>query len=522
MSSKKMTVSINPATGKTIGTTPLNSVADLERAVASAKIAQVEWAALNFRQRAKHLFAIRDYIAGNIDRISQVISDDSGKTRMDALSTEVLPISMAISYYATNAGKVLKRKRLHGGSILTINKRSYVDRVPVGVVGIISPWNYPFAIPFHEIAMALIAGNGVVLKVASQTLEVGKVIKECVSAGRLPENLFHLINLPGSVAGGAFLNSGINKLFFTGSVAVGKELMEKAAKHLIPVSLELGGNDAMIVCRDANLHRAANGALWAGLSNAGQSCAGVERVYVESEIYDEFMSLLKKKMSHLKQGADNNSSVDIGSLTTEQQLKKIREMSLDAKRKGAAIFPVNQRADGKGKGFFYPPTILEGVSDEMQVMNEEIFGPLLAVKKVENIEEAIARTNASTLGLTASVWTRNRRKGRAIAARLEVGSVTINDHLMSHGLAETPWGGWKESGIGRTHGYIGLEEMTQPRCVVDDILPGVQKNMWWYPHNKHVYEGLKGALIFLYGKGIGKRIIAGLQLAKVFVRTFRR
>jgi acyl-CoA reductase-like NAD-dependent aldehyde dehydrogenase len=522
MPSTKSTISKNPATGKIIGTTPLNTVADLERAVAQAKIAQAEWAALDFRERAKRLLAMRSHIAVNIDRIAQVIADDSGKTKMDALSTEVLPVAMAMTYYATNAKKILKRKKLHGGSVLTINKRSYVDRVPVGVVGIISPWNYPFAIPFHEIAMALMAGNGVVLKVATQTLEVGKIINECVSAGGLPENLFRLINLPGSVAGDAFLNSGINKLFFTGSVAVGKQLMAKAAKHLIPVSLELGGNDAMIVCRDANPHRAASGALWAGLSNAGQSCAGVERLYVEAEIYDEFMDLLKKKMSRLKQGVDKDSNVDIGSLTTGEQLKKVREMFLDAKRKGAAIFPQKPSVNGRGKGLFYPPVILEEVTDDMEVVNQEIFGPLLAVQKVENIEEAIARANASTLGLTASVWTRNRRKGRAIAARLEAGSVTINDHLMSHGLAETPWGGWKESGIGRTHGYIGLEEMTQPRCVVDDILPGVQKNMWWYPHNKSVYEGLKGALVFLYGRGIGKRCIASLRLVKTFARTFRR
>ena len=189
----------------------------------------------------------------NVDKISDVISKDTGKTKMDALSTEVLSAAIAITYYAKNAKKVLKRKRLHGGSILTINKRSYVDRVPVGVVGIISPWNYPFAIPFHEIAMALIAGNAVVLKVATQSLEVGKIIKECVEAGELPKNIFHLINLPGKIAGDAFLNSGINKLFFTGSVPVGKYLMEKAAKHLIPLSLELGGNDAMIVCNDANI-----------------------------------------------------------------------------------------------------------------------------------------------------------------------------------------------------------------------------------------------------------------------------
>jgi succinate-semialdehyde dehydrogenase/glutarate-semialdehyde dehydrogenase len=519
---KKKINSINPATGKTIGYSSLDTVEELERAVALAKIAQHDWAKLSFNKRLKYLFRIRKYIVENTDRIADVISKDSGKTKMDALSTEVLPITMAITYYANNAKKVLKRKQLRWGSILTINKRSYVDRVPVGIVGIISPWNYPFAIPFHEVAMALIAGNGVVLKVATQTLEVGKVIKECIKAGNLPENLFHLINLPGSVAGDAFLNSGINKLFFTGSVAVGKQLMGKAAKNLIPVSLELGGNDAMIVCNDANLNRAAGGALWAGLSNAGQSCAGVERIYVEAEVYDEFTSILKEKMSGLKQGVDRDSNVDIGSITTKEQLKKIQEHLKDAKKKGAKIFSESLKVYKKGKGLFQPPVILENVTDDMKVMNEEIFGPLLAVKKVENIEEAIARANASKLGLTASVWTRSRKKGRDIASRLEVGSVMINDHLMSHGLAETPWGGWKESGIGRTHGYIGLEEMTQPRCVVNDILPGVQKNMWWYPHSKKVYEGMKGAIDFLYSKNIGRKLKGGMRLVKVFLRTFQK
>jgi acyl-CoA reductase-like NAD-dependent aldehyde dehydrogenase len=522
MPSRKITTSINPATGDIIGTTPENTVEELKFAIALAKVAQHDWVQFSFQERAQYLFAIRDYIAENADRISDVISKDSGKTKMDALSTEVLSASMAITYYAKNAKKILKRKQLSGGSILTINKRSYVDRVPIGVVGIISPWNYPFSIPFHEIAMALIAGNGVVLKVASQSLEVGKIIKECVEAGRLPKDIFHLINLPGKIAGDAFLNSGINKLFFTGSVPVGKYLMEKAAKHLIPLSLELGGNDAMIVCKDANVNRAAGGAIWAGFSNAGQSCAGVERIYVESEVYEDFISILKTKMSELKQGVDIDSNVDIGSMTTEQQWEKVQDHLKDAIKKGAKAYPEIRRIEKKGKGLFCPPMILENITEDMMVVNEEIFGPILAVQKVGSIEEAIAHANASTLGLTASVWTKSRRKGHEIASRLEVGSVLINDHLMSHGLAETPWGGWKESGIGRTHGYIGLEEMTQPRCVVDDILPFVQKNMWWYPHNKKVYEGLKGGMDFLYSKEFGKKMYGGIRLMKVFLRTFQK
>jgi succinate-semialdehyde dehydrogenase/glutarate-semialdehyde dehydrogenase len=298
--------------------------------------------------------------------------------------------------------------------------------------------------------------------------------------------------------------------------------MEKASKHLVPLSLELGGNDAMIVCKDANLTRAAGGAVWAGLSNAGQSCAGVERIYVESEIYEEFLKLLKMKVSGLKQGVDVDSNVDIGSMTTEQQWEKVQHLLKDALKKGAKAYPEIQKIEKKGSGLFFPPVILENITEDMMVVNEEIFGPILAVQKVGSIEEAITRANTSKLGLTASVWTKSRRKAHKIASQLEVGSVMINDHLMSHGLAETPWGGWKESGIGRTHGYIGLEEMTQPRCVVDDILPFVQKNMWWHPHNKKVYEGLKGALEFLYSKNMGKRMSGGLRLVKVFLRTFQK
>jgi acyl-CoA reductase-like NAD-dependent aldehyde dehydrogenase len=318
------------------------------------------------------------------------------------------------------------------------------------------------------------------------------------------------------------LNSGINKLFFTGSIPVGKYLMEKAAKHLIPLSLELGGNDAMIVCKDANLYRAATGAIWAGFSNEGQSCAGIERIYVESEVHDEFLSILKTKMRTLKQGVDSDSNVDIGSMTTEQQWEKVEEHLKDAIKKGARSYPDIRTIEKVGKGLFCPPIILENIGDDMKVVNEEIFGPILAVQKIESVEDAITHANTSTLGLSASVWTKSRRKGHEIASRLEVGSVMINDHLMSHGLAETPWGGWKESGIGRTHGYIGLEEMTQPRCVVDDILPGVQKNMWWHPHDKKVYDGLKGAMEFLYSKNLGKRLRGGLRLMKVLFRTFQK
>ncbi|MBP1692117.1 MAG: succinate-semialdehyde dehydrogenase [Bacteroidetes bacterium] len=449
------TVSINPATGEVIGRFTVDSPEMVRQAVEKARQIQPLWAATDFRAM---------------------------------------------------------------GNILFANKRSYIDRVPFGVVGIISPWNYPFGIPFHEVILALMSGNAVVLKVASQSQLVGRRIQECVSAGGVPEGLFTLVNIRGPLAGDAFINAGIDKLFFTGSVAVGKTLMAAASRRLVPVSLELGGNDPMIVCEDADLERAVAGAVWAGYSNAGQSCGGVERIYVERRIYEPFVALLRTRVAALRTGSDTDFSVDIGAITTAKQLQTITAHVNDALQKGAVATATGRSNAGGSNGTFYRPVVLERVDDSMITMREETFGPVVAVMPVDSIDEAVTRANDSDLGLTASVWTRNRRKGHRIASRLQAGAVTINDHLMSHGLAETPWGGFKNSGIGRTHGSIGFEEMTQPRVVVDDIMPLVKRNMWWHPHSKQVYDGLLGALHVLYGHG--PRLRGLWRLMRVFARTF--
>jgi acyl-CoA reductase-like NAD-dependent aldehyde dehydrogenase len=516
------TVSVNPATGEVIGTHPENHPDDVKAILAKARAAQKAWAAMTFRERRGHVLAIRDAIVDRADEIAELISRNNGKTRMDALSTEVLPAAMAATYYANKAGKFLKPKKIGPGNIFFLYKRSRVERVPYGVVGIISPWNYPFAIPFHEIAMGLMAGNAVLLKVATQTQAVSAMIAGVVAAGGLPEGLFHVVNIPGHVAGRTFIEAGVDKLFFTGSVEVGKHLMAAAAPRLLPLSLELGGNDPMIVCKDANLYRAAAGAAWAGYSNAGQSCGGVERVYVEKEAYPEFVSLLGKITEALTFGADTDGGVDVGAVTTKSQLDTIREHLEDALAKGARQTYRARNRKGNGDGLFFPPTVLENVDDSMVTMRAETFGPIIAITPVKDVEEAVEKANRSHLGLTASVWSRDRKKARRIASRLEAGVVTINDHLMTHGLAETPWGGFKESSLGRTHGYLGLEQMTQTRVVVDDILPGVQRNMWWYPHTRKVYEGLRGLLHLLYGKKFSLRLKGLAKLLPVVGRTFRR
>lgn len=513
------TIMKNPATNEILGECETNSVDDLKQMISNARKTQIEWQKMSVRERTKKVLNIRKYLVNNSEKIAEIISKDNGKTKIDALATEVLPAAMAISYYCKNAEYFLRDEFLSAGNIFLLNKRSKIVRVPFGVVGIISPWNYPFAIPFSEVIMALLAGNAVILKVASETQLVGQEIKNAVESANLPDGIFNYINLPGKIAGNALLENGIDKLFFTGSVAVGKYLMKKASETLTPLVLELGGNDPMIVCEDADPYRAAMGAIWAGFQNAGQSCGGVERIYVHEKIYDLFMSILKSKIEKLKIGYGENYNNDIGCMTTKNQVDTVKIHIEDALNKGALLFAQSSQVE-KGEQFL-PAMVFTNVNHDMLLMKDETFGPVVGVMKFSNYEEAINLANDSYLGLTASVWTKSKKRGEKIARQLKAGAVTINDHLMSHGLAETPWGGFKQSGIGRTHGKLGFDEMTQPQVIVHDILPFVKKDLWWHPFNKNLYMGLKGLLDLLYSYSITLKIKGIKSLIKILPRIFR-
>ena len=517
---EKKTEIKNPVTGERLDYSKVHSEEELKVMVENAKVAQEEWSRLKIKERVKYLRPIRDYLVSNSDKLADVISKDNGKTHIDALLTEIITSAMAISYYSKKAHGFLKSKKLGMGNILFLNKRSKCVWVPYGVVGIITPWNYPFTIPFSEVIMALLAGNSVILKVASETQGVGLALKECIESAKLPENVFNYLNMPGRIAGDALLANGINKLFLTGSVPVGKKMMAKASETLTPVNLELGGNDAMIVCADADPYRAAVGVTWAGFSNAGQSCGGVERIYVHKDIYDSFMSILKVKTESLKVGYDIDYSMDIGAITTEKQRNTIKHHIDEALSKGAKIFARSKVINDNKSNSFLPAVVLTNLNHDMTVMREETFGPVVGVMKVDNIDEAIKLANDSCLGLTGSVWSKNRKNAERIGKQIKAGAITINDHLMSHGLAETAWGGFKESGIGRSHGIFGFSEMIQPQMIVHDILPGVKKNLWWHPYNKKLYNSLGGIMDMLYGKGLLKKLAGTLRLLKVLPRIF--
>jgi acyl-CoA reductase-like NAD-dependent aldehyde dehydrogenase len=509
----------NPATGEILGHSALNSIGLVGQAFGRARQVQPAWSQRPVRERVRYLNRVRAYIAENADELAEIISRDNGKTRTDALASEVLPAAMAVDYYCRNAVAFLKDRRIRPGNLLMANKVSRIIRVPYGVVGIISPWNYPFSIPFSEVVMALLAGNAVLLKVATETQLVGRAIERCLAAAGLPEGLFAYLNLPGRIAGTALLEAGVDKLFFTGSVAVGQTLMAEAARTLTPVVLELGGNDPMLVCADADPERAAAGAVWAGLQNCGQSCAGVERIYVHRAILPAFMAGLRHRVERLRVGYDTDYRVDLGAMTTAKQVQEVRRQVRQALDSGAIIAAQSPAPAGTA-GNFLPAMVLTGVTHAMDIMRLETFGPVLGVMVVDDMQEALALANDSDLGLTASVWARDARSAVGLARQIKAGVVTINDHLMSHGLAETPWGGFKRSGIGRSHGAEGMAEMTQPQCLVNDILPAVKKNFWWHPHGPEIYQGVRGVIDLLYGKGLGQRLRGLKKLLRVFPRTF--
>jgi succinate-semialdehyde dehydrogenase/glutarate-semialdehyde dehydrogenase len=417
------------------------------------------------------------------------------------------------------------------------NKRSRIIYKPYGVVAIISPWNYPFAIPFSEVVMALLAGNAVLLKVASDTREVGRALAGIFAGADLPEGLFSYVELPGREAGPAFISGGVDKLFFTGSTAVGRELMALASPRLLPLVLELGGADAAIVRADADLDRAVAGILWAGFSNAGQSCGGVQRVLVHRDVYEVFLEKLCALVEGLRVG--DGPDADMGPMTSLRQKRAVQKQVEACVAAGAVVAAKSPAPPGEiggdggyagddparwyaGDGLFAPALVLTQVTEIMPVMAEEIFGPVVAVVPAADDEEALEIANRSSYGLTGSVWSRDSRRARGLAARINAGAVMINDHLMSHGLAETPWGGFGDSGLGRTHGELGFREMCKAQVIVDETLPGIKRNLWWHPYSEQVFRGIRAILDLLAAPSPSRRLRAIPRVLKIFFRYWEK
>ena len=492
--------------------------------IAAARPAQAVWAACSWRERAACLGKSLKYLGSHIDEITEIIHRENGKLKTDALAAEVLPALMAARYYIRRGRRFCAPGSTGGGSLLMFNKRSRLVYKPHGVIGIISPWNYPFAIPFSEVVMALLAGNAVILKVASITPGVGRALEALFNAAELPDGLFNYVEMPGREAGPAFIRGGVDKLFFTGSSATGRELMALAAERLLPLVLELGGADAAIICEDADTDRAARGMLWAGFSNAGQSCGGVQRILVHEKIYRPFLEKFCAMVRELKPG--NGTGADLGPMTTMRQKEVVQKqvdacLALGAEIAAQSAGTPPDSDPGTGNRFL-PATVFTGVTEDMPIMNGEVFGPVVAVFPFKDDAEALRIANASCYGLTGSVWSRNSRRAKRLAAGINAGAVMINDHLMSHGLAETPWGGFGASGIGRTHGELGFREMLKVQVIVNDILPLVKKDLFWHPYTEKVYRGIRAIAELLGGQTVISRLKSLPGVLRVFFRYWEK
>jgi succinate-semialdehyde dehydrogenase/glutarate-semialdehyde dehydrogenase len=478
-------VSVDPSTGEETGRTPLMNTRDVAAAVARARAAQPAWARLSYRERARVVLRAREIVLDQLEEIAKLISRETGKPVTEAISMEIVPTLDLMHYFAENTKSILKRKRIGLGQYNFMARSSYVVYKPLGVVGIISPWNFPWATPLDEVVMALMAGNAVVVKPSELTPFSALKIADVFKQAQLPDGLLQIVTGDGST-GAALVEAGVNKIMFTGSVNTGKRVAAAAAKNLTPVVLELGGKDPMVVFEDANLENAARAAVWGAFCNSGQACASIERCYVHESIAEKFVDLVVKETGLLKQDKPSTGDIDVGAMTNERQLKIVEDHVSDAIEHGAEVRAGGHRLDEQ-RGWFHEPTVVTGVNHSMKLMRDETFGPVLPIMTFKNDEEAVRLANDSIYGLTASVFTGNLERGKRIAEQIDAGTVMVNEVVYTHAVAQTPWGGVKQSGYGRTHGSFGLLELVSAQHIHVNAMPGLA-DVWWFPYSKRAGE----------------------------------
>ncbi|MEZ4362374.1 MAG: aldehyde dehydrogenase family protein [Kofleriaceae bacterium] len=487
---------MNPATGAPLGEVPEQGEAEIRAAVARARTAAAAWGQVDLAVRGRAVLRFAEVLMARAEEVIELLCQEGGKTRQEALGMEVVVVADLVRYFAKRAPQILAPEPipLH----LLKHRASYLHFAPRGVVGIIAPWNFPFAIPMGEALMAVIAGNAVVLKPSEITPLIALKAKELFDAAGLPPELLQIVTGRGA-AGAALIDAGIDYCVFTGSVATGKKVAAACGERLIPCTLELGGKAPAVVCADADLDRAANAIAWGGLANSGQVCASVERVYAVDAVHDELVRKVVAIASSLRQGDASaaGAEVDLGAMTWDRQLDHVAAVVESAVRAGAKVECGGQKGAG---GLFYAPTVLTDVRQDMDVIRREIFGPVIPVVRVRDEEEAIRLANDSHLGLLAYVFSKDRARARRIAEQLQAGTVMINDVLSTYACPETPWGGVKQSGIGRTHSAQGLRDFCEVRHVNHDRVSTGAKEIWWYPYKRGTYKALLRAARLLFGR----------------------
>jgi succinate-semialdehyde dehydrogenase/glutarate-semialdehyde dehydrogenase len=495
----------NPLTGAELADVPIMGLDEVRRLVAAARAAQGVWSARSPKERARALERLRRLMAERAQEIAGVIRAETGKVAGEALF-EVLIACDYLDYLARTAPRFLLTRRAGSGWLW--HRRARVAYDPYGVIGAITPWNYPLAIDISVVGTALAGGNGVVLKPSEYTQLTGQLVGDLVSQATGLEDLVGVATGDGGT-GAALIGAGVDKIAFTGSTATGKRVMAAAAESLTPVVLELGGKDAMIVCADADIERAARGAVWGAFYGCGQVCMSVERVYVVDAVYDEFVGAAVAQARRVRTSDEPEAMV--GSLIAPFQLEKVERQVRDAQARGARVL-LGGRAIS-GPGHFFQPTVVVDVDHGMEIMRDETFGPVLPIMRVADEEEAVQLANETHYGLDASVWTRDRAKARRIAERLEVGTVLVNDHLINYAMADLPFGGARQSGFGRVHGLEGLREFVRPKAWVEDRV-SLEREPHWFQEQGRDLESARALLAFRHGRGPLRRLGGAWRLLR--------
>lgn len=493
----------NPVTGEVLGTVPLMDAAEVRQQVQFARRAQHHWGALDVRERCDRLGALQDVIAGRARDVTNRIAAMTAKPHVEAAMMEVHATCLLIHSIRKMAPRVLAPQRVSPGIVM--NKKAWKSYEPLGVVAAISPWNVPFTLSMAPIVSALAAGNAVVLKPSELTPLIGELIVELADEAGLPERLVCVATGDGST-GAALVRSGVDKIHFTGSTETGRKIMAGAAENLTPVVMELGGKDPMLVCSDADMERAAAGAVWGAFANLGQACLSIERAYVHTDIHDDFVGRVTEQAGALRQGyepayTDTTGNVDVTALIRHEQLDVIESQIRDAVDRGATV-ACGGRLRPDLEGDYYEPTVLTDVDHTMLVMRDETFGPVLAIQRVANMDEAVELANDSEYGLTASIWSRSESRAIEIGERLATGSVTINDHTVSYGIIGLPFGGVKSSGFGRVHGDEGLLEFVRSKAWTSHRFG--PKEIYWFPIGRRDFDSAVRLTGTLYRRGLGK------------------
>jgi acyl-CoA reductase-like NAD-dependent aldehyde dehydrogenase len=482
----------NPGTGEKVGSVPVMSAADVDAAVARARTASAQWAALSHEDRGTELGRFRRAIAESCDELAELIHRENGKPRLDAL-VEVFMALSHLDHAIKRAAHATGPRKVASG--LMANYRATISYLPLGVIGVIGPWNYPIFTPMGSIAYALSAGNAVVFKPSELTPLIGARLGEIAARTIGIPNVFQVVTGAGAT-GAALARAAVDKIAFTGSSATGKRVMMAAAERLTPVLMELGGKDPMIVAEDADVDKAAEAAVFGALTNAGQACVSIERIYVVEGIYDRFVNKVVEEVRALKVGGDD---AHLGAMTSMAQVAIVRDHLDDAIAKGARVLTGGPDAIS---GQYIQPTVLVDVTHDMKIMRDETFGPVVPIAKVANVDEAVRLANDTRYGLGSSVW--GKRAVREIAARVKAGMTSINSVVAFAAVTSLPFGGVGESGFGRIHGDEGIREFCRIKSTAEEVF-SLPLAVTSFKLPKNTYDRVRGMIQQLYGSGLVAR-----------------